>query len=235
MPTTTTNMLLTTWPNLGDFFNHTDLSNNFNAIDAHDHSTGKGVSIPAAGLASNAVTTSKINDGAVTASKLAANSVTQAKLDSAFGALVTGYASRLSMIGAANTLATAAATVVPFDTVMFSTDTGMNVGGQPTRLYAPVTGAYRVSASITLAAFASASGFRTVNLRVNGSTSDGSGIMYGRNRLSGSTNADTFGITTLLYLTAGQYVDVTAFQNSGSTLAYSNTECSFSMEYASAP
>lgn len=56
----------------------------FNKVDAHDHSTGKGVLISSSGLATSAVTTVKINDGAVTESKLATDSVVTGKiLDSA--------------------------------------------------------------------------------------------------------------------------------------------------------
>ena len=50
----------------------TKLNAAITTVDAHDHTTGKGVQIPAGGIAANAVTTAKIQDGAVTAAKLGA-------------------------------------------------------------------------------------------------------------------------------------------------------------------
>lgn len=58
----TPNMGLTTWPAGSDLFDHTELATNFDDIDEHDHSTGKGLQVPTGGL----------QDGAVTAIKLAA-------------------------------------------------------------------------------------------------------------------------------------------------------------------
>jgi hypothetical protein len=68
---TTTNMSLKVWNTLADTFSHTDLQANWNAVDAHDHTTGKGLQIPAGGLAANAVTTAALANGAVTATKIA--------------------------------------------------------------------------------------------------------------------------------------------------------------------
>jgi hypothetical protein len=77
--TTTPNMSLKT-PAPGDTDYPTSISDSFTLIDAHDHSSGKGVQIPAGGIAGGAVTTAKINDLAVTTGKLADNAVTRAKL-----------------------------------------------------------------------------------------------------------------------------------------------------------
>lgn len=43
----------------------------FDAVDEHDHSSGKGVQIPSGGIEDDAVVTAKIKDGAVTNAKLA--------------------------------------------------------------------------------------------------------------------------------------------------------------------
>jgi hypothetical protein len=56
------------------------ITNSFNAIDDHDHSSGKGLPIAAGGIANNAVTTATIANGAVTAPKLASDAVTTAKI-----------------------------------------------------------------------------------------------------------------------------------------------------------
>jgi len=49
-------------------------------IDAHDHSAGKGLQIPTAGIADDAVTNAKIADGAVQADQIADDAVTTAKI-----------------------------------------------------------------------------------------------------------------------------------------------------------
>lgn len=80
MARTTPNLGLTVW-NLGtDFFSPSALAADWDALDAHDHSSTKGVQIPTAGLANLAVTTAKIADLNVTAAKLASTGVTADKL-----------------------------------------------------------------------------------------------------------------------------------------------------------
>jgi hypothetical protein len=69
MSITTTNMGLVAWNASNDYFNHTELANNFVAIDEHDHSSGKG--LPVARVAANAVDANAIANGAVTNAKLA--------------------------------------------------------------------------------------------------------------------------------------------------------------------
>jgi uncharacterized protein YjbI with pentapeptide repeats len=89
MATTTANMGLSV-PSVNDTDYPTSISDSFNAIDDHDHSSGNGVQIPSAGildgavgsskLAANAVTTTKIADSNVTAAKIADSNVTTAKI-----------------------------------------------------------------------------------------------------------------------------------------------------------
>lgn len=71
MSTTTANMGILV-PASGEADYPTTQSTGFTTIDQHDHTTGKGVQIPAGGIASNAVTTVKILDANVTRAKLAA-------------------------------------------------------------------------------------------------------------------------------------------------------------------
>jgi hypothetical protein len=80
MATTTTNMSLKVWDLLTDNFSYTDLANNFEAIDEHDHTTGAGVPIPAGGLAVGSVGTAQLQTASVTNSKLANGSVDSSKL-----------------------------------------------------------------------------------------------------------------------------------------------------------
>jgi hypothetical protein len=90
MAANTPNMGLREW-NVGtDPFSYTELFANWDKIDAHDHTTGKGVQIPSGGIANLAVTSGKIAadaidatkilDGSVGVNELAANSVTTAKV-----------------------------------------------------------------------------------------------------------------------------------------------------------
>lgn len=51
MASNSTNMLLKLWTSAGDYFSYTDLYQNFNKIDSHDHTTNKGVQITNAALA----------------------------------------------------------------------------------------------------------------------------------------------------------------------------------------
>lgn len=90
MARNTPNFGLKVWDQLTDLFNHTDLAANWDKLDAHDHTTGKGLSINTAALVNSSittpkiadanVTTAKILDSNVTSSKLAASSITPAKL-----------------------------------------------------------------------------------------------------------------------------------------------------------
>jgi hypothetical protein len=79
MSTTTPNMILTT-PESGDTDYPTSISDSFDAIDDHDHSTGKGVQIVSGGIADLAVTTAKLAANAVTTAKITDANVTRAKL-----------------------------------------------------------------------------------------------------------------------------------------------------------
>lgn len=86
MSSTSTNMGLVLWDNVGDYFNFSELVANWNALDDHDHTSGNGVKIPAGGLDVNAVGTTNIANLAVTNAKIADGTITEAKLaTSAFG------------------------------------------------------------------------------------------------------------------------------------------------------
>lgn len=48
-------MGLVVWDSINDYFSHVQLKSNFEAIDVHNHTEGKGVQIPAGGLAEQSV------------------------------------------------------------------------------------------------------------------------------------------------------------------------------------
>lgn len=81
---TTPNMGLTKWDLGGDAYDHSQLAANFGAIDLHDHTTGKGVKIPAGGIADGAITTSLIGLGAVTTDEILNGTILPEDLSMAF-------------------------------------------------------------------------------------------------------------------------------------------------------
>ena len=80
MAITTPSMGLKRWDQPNDVFSYVELSDNFSLIDTHDHSSGKGVQIPTAGIQNLAVTDTKLAANAVTDTKIAANAVSAGKL-----------------------------------------------------------------------------------------------------------------------------------------------------------
>lgn len=68
-------------PQGGDTDYPTSVSDSLTAVDGHDHSSGKGVQIPTAGLADGAVAGAKVADLGVTGAKLSANSVDAATIE----------------------------------------------------------------------------------------------------------------------------------------------------------
>lgn len=81
MARTTTWLGLKVWDNALDEFHYTDLRDNWDAIEAHDHSgSGKGLPIGETALRSGAVTAEKIATDAVASDKLQASSVVTAKI-----------------------------------------------------------------------------------------------------------------------------------------------------------
>lgn len=80
MSVTTAYMGLTAWDQGGDGYDHTQLASNFLALDAHDHSTGKGKQISASGIADSSITSAKIADNAIIANKILDGVISQVKL-----------------------------------------------------------------------------------------------------------------------------------------------------------
>lgn len=78
-----TNMGIRVWDLPDDDFDSDELANNWMAIDAHDHTTGKGLQIPTGGIQNLAVTSAKLAEMAVTTGKINTDAVTQAKIANA--------------------------------------------------------------------------------------------------------------------------------------------------------
>lgn len=81
MSTTTSNMSLIV-PATGESNYPTSISSSMTLIDAHDHTSGKGVQIPTGGIVDASITAAKLASNSVTTAKIVDASVTRAKLAS---------------------------------------------------------------------------------------------------------------------------------------------------------
>ncbi len=154
-----------------------------------------------------AVKTNKIADEAVDAAKVAAGSLGTAALSASIPA------ARVTRSGAsgAQSISDSTNTALAFTEERYDTASMHDNATNNTRLTAPVTGIYEISASIVWGP--NATGRRQVFLRKNGSTTlaiehgvPGSGSDWGQT------------ITTAPSLQAGEYVEVLVFQNSTGAL-----------------
>lgn len=57
----TNKMSLAMWDNIEDPYNYQQFANNWQIVDLHDHTPGRGVQIPGAGIANSAVGTNHLN------------------------------------------------------------------------------------------------------------------------------------------------------------------------------
>lgn len=79
MSVTTPNMGLVKWTEGSDPYDHTQLAANFQKLDEHDHTTGKGARLKGSSLEAEAVDTAELKSASVTNAKLA-GSITSDKL-----------------------------------------------------------------------------------------------------------------------------------------------------------
>lgn len=61
------NMGLVVWTSINDYFSHVQLAANFEALDAHNHTSGKGAKIGAGGIAEQAVEYNNLASGVIEA------------------------------------------------------------------------------------------------------------------------------------------------------------------------
>lgn len=74
------NMGLVVWDSINDYFSHVQLKSNFEALDEHDHTAGKGKKIAYGGLAEQSVGPENLREGVFTAANIANGTITNAKL-----------------------------------------------------------------------------------------------------------------------------------------------------------
>ena len=166
-----------------------------------------GTSYAAVTLAANSVGAKQIKNSAVTAAKIKNGAVTTAKVGKLPGARV-----RDTVLTIVDSAATA---VVPYNAIDF------NVGAvfdpaKPTRMTAPVAGRYLIIATTRWES--DVDGRRTIALEVNGAS------QIARSNVSGYWLGGVVplspeqSVQAVYRLKAGDYVEVWAYQDTGSTL-----------------
>jgi hypothetical protein len=130
MPTSTSNMNLQT-PTAGESDYPTSVSNSFSAIDAHDHTSGKGVQIPSGGIADGAVTIAKLPAGV-----LANSSTGRAKMADGFlsadsggrAKMADGFVTRAKLEAVGQQISSAQASAFSTSSTSYVDVTGVTVG-----------------------------------------------------------------------------------------------------------
>ena len=160
-------------------------------------------SIPTAALADSSVTSAKILDGTIATADLANSSVTPAK---------TGVVPAARVFNSGNiSCGDGTFTTLTFDSETFDTDTIHNTGSNTSRLTATTAGIYVVTGHATFDA--NATGRRALEIRLDNTSS----LALQTVASPGAVNHE-LSVTTIYALTAGQYVELRAFQNSGGSL-----------------
>jgi len=155
-------------------------------------------------LADGGVTSAKLADGAVGSAEVADGSLGTAKFANSIPAVSVLHSVAQSTIG------NGATTVLAFDSEHYDTASMHDTSTDNSRLTAPVTGIYAITASVAWAS--NPTGRRTIHLRRSGFAS-----IAVDSRAAFGDEVGT-AIATLARLEAGDYVEVLIQQTSGSSL-----------------
>lgn len=109
--------------------------------------------------------------------------------------------------------------LILFDTEAYDTDTMHSTSSNTSRITATTTGLYLVTASLGFAA--NATGYRVAQLRKNSAGAVGSGTKVAIEAVpsTGASAPTSVAFAVYVQLTAGDYVEMFGFQNSGGALA----------------
>ena len=107
-------------------------------------------------------------------------------------------------------------TAIEFDTDTHDTNTMHDTGSNTTRLTAIVAGTYVICGSVTFAGGATGT-YRTAAIKLNGLT-----YLAKAGRIV-TTGVESLSVTAIAQLAANDYVELEAFQNSGTSLAINFT------------
>lgn len=205
MAFTTPKLALRVWNLLSDPYDHDQLANNWAKVDLHDHTFGRGVQVPTDGLADGSVTSAKLAPGAAA---LQANSITADKFANLPATRV--YNSVVLP------LTTAVNTLLTFDTERYDTDNIHDLVTNTGRLTCKTAGVYRVALHLDFVS--NATGYRQVQLRLNGTT-----VFAQDTRVAVNGANTSIALSTVFRLAINDYVEGLALQNSGVALNVSAT------------
>lgn len=118
-------------------------------------------------------------------------------------------------------LLNATTTLMTFDTETFDTGTYHSTGLNTGRLVAPTTGKYVISGCVSFAAEGTPTdNIRLLSIRLNAAGSGAGGTLIGNQEIGSPTLATTYDVSLMIVhaLTAADYVELFAYQNSGETI-----------------
>jgi hypothetical protein len=163
-------------------------------------------SYPDPSIAGGAITGPKLADGSVDAAKIAGGTLGTSEFSSSIPAAHVSNSGNQS-------IASTGVTALAFDTERYDT-ANMHDPASNTRLTAPVTGLYAITAQVQWAA-TSATGLRQLGLQKNASTFMAADT---RDDVASTTSGTSQEVTTQARLQAGDFVRAQVFQDSGSDL-----------------
>lgn len=216
------NLGLRIWSSLSDPYSSEQLAENWARVDEHDHTSGKGPIINTGAIADGAITAAKIASGAIppppsvaniSSSQIADGAITTPKLANGAVSVVktqTVLSASASRVAVQAVAAYAAASKITFDTIDFDTGSIVNLGLNPTRLTISTSGLYTVSTGCSWQQFSNYFAFSQI-LKNN--------IAIGftdRTLLtnSGYFTSPTTNVSAILRLSAGDYLELQAAQDS---------------------
>lgn len=121
----------------------------------------------------------------------------------------------IAKLGGATTSITSSATIVGFSSAQLETYSGSLTTGASAKFTAPISGYYAVSAFVQFSsATIGAGGIQTLSLYKNGSSFD----ILDRQNWSSVTIQLSLSGSTLIYLNAGDYIDIRSTNNTTTTL-----------------
>lgn len=207
-------MGLRVWDQLADPYDHSQLAANWYKVDLHDHTPGRGVQIPAEGIADGAITGTKIGSSAVTSS----NIVNGTLHPNDFGTLPHVRVTRTT----AQSIPASSSTAISFDSELYDNyPIGLSeqhsTSTNPTRLTCVLSGLYEMGGAVQFVASAAGT-YRNAYIQLNGLT-----VLAYQTVANTSTIAIPLAVSTTYRLTAGDYIELFATQDGGGSLNTTNT------------